>query len=64
VWSQEDVETVARLVAEGRMRPAGSATITVPDDLTAALAARTGSQPPCTAHRRLTAPAAGSFLSR
>jgi uncharacterized protein YdeI (YjbR/CyaY-like superfamily) len=58
VWSQKNVETVARLVAEGRMRPAGlaavraaqadgrwdrayagAATITVPDDLAAALAA-------------------------
>jgi uncharacterized protein YdeI (YjbR/CyaY-like superfamily) len=58
VWSQKNVETVARLVAEGRMRPAGlaqveaaqadgrwdrayagPATITVPDDLAAALAA-------------------------
>ncbi|WP_138732389.1 YdeI/OmpD-associated family protein [Modestobacter excelsi] len=58
VWSQKNVETVARLVADGRMRPAGlaaveaaqadgrwdrayagSATITVPDDLAAALAA-------------------------
>jgi uncharacterized protein YdeI (YjbR/CyaY-like superfamily) len=58
VWSQKNVETVARLVAEGRMRPAGlaaveaaradgrwdrayagSATITVPEDLAAALAA-------------------------
>ncbi len=58
VWSQKNVETVARLVAEGRMRPAGMAavraaqddgrwdrayagpaTITVPDDLAAALAA-------------------------
>lgn len=58
VWSQKNVGTVARLVAEGRMRPAGSAavraaqhdgrwerayagpaTITVPDDLAAALAA-------------------------
>jgi len=58
VWSQKNVDTVARLVADGRMRPAGlaqveaaradgrwdrayagSATITVPDDLAAALAA-------------------------
>ena len=58
VWSQKNVTTVGRLVAEGRMRPAGlaaveaaqadgrwerayagSATITVPDDLAAALAA-------------------------
>ena len=58
VWSQKNVETVARLIADGRMRPAGlaqveaaqadgrwdrayagSATITVPDDLAAALAA-------------------------
>ncbi len=58
VWSQKNVETVGRLVAEGRMRPAGlaavqaaqddgrwdrayagPATITVPDDLAAALAA-------------------------
>jgi uncharacterized protein YdeI (YjbR/CyaY-like superfamily) len=58
VWSQKNVETVARLMAEGRMRPAGlaaveaaqadgrwdrayagPATITVPDDLAAALAA-------------------------
>nr|WP_246406778.1 YdeI/OmpD-associated family protein [Modestobacter versicolor] len=58
VWSQKNVQTVARLVADGRMRPAGmaqveaaqadgrwerayagSATITVPDDLAAALAA-------------------------
>ena len=58
VWSQKNVETVARLVADGRMRPAGlaavraaqddgrwerayagPATITVPDDLAAALAA-------------------------
>jgi uncharacterized protein YdeI (YjbR/CyaY-like superfamily) len=56
VWSQKNVETVARLVADGRMRPAGlaaveaaqadgrwdrayagPATITVPDDLAAAL---------------------------
>ena len=58
MWSQKNVETVARLVADGRMRPAGlaavraaqddgrwdrayagPATITVPDDLAAALAA-------------------------
>jgi uncharacterized protein YdeI (YjbR/CyaY-like superfamily) len=58
VWSQKNVGTVARLVAEGRMRPAGlaqveaaradgrwerayagPATMTVPDDLAAALAA-------------------------
>ena len=58
VWSQKNVATVARLVAEGRMRPAGlaaveaaqadgrwerayagPATITVPDDLAAALSA-------------------------
>ena len=58
VWSQKNVETVARLVEAGRMRPAGlaavqaaqddgrwdrayagPATITVPDDLAAALAA-------------------------
>jgi uncharacterized protein YdeI (YjbR/CyaY-like superfamily) len=58
VWSQKNVATVARLVADGRMRPAGlaaveaaqadgrwdrayagAATITVPDDLAAALAA-------------------------
>ena len=58
IWSQKNVETVARLVAQGRMRPAGlaavraaqgdgrwdrayagPATITVPDDLAAALAA-------------------------
>ncbi|TKJ34076.1 YdeI/OmpD-associated family protein [Blastococcus sp. CCUG 61487] len=56
VWSQKNVETVARLIEEGRMRPAGlaaveaaradgrwdrayagPATITVPDDLAAAL---------------------------
>jgi uncharacterized protein YdeI (YjbR/CyaY-like superfamily) len=62
-WSQRNVETVARLVAEGRMRPAGlaavaaaqadgrwdrayagPATITVPDDLAAALAAEPGAQ--------------------
>jgi uncharacterized protein YdeI (YjbR/CyaY-like superfamily) len=58
VWSQKNVATVARLVADGRMRPAGlaavqaarddgrwdrayagPATITVPDDLAAALTA-------------------------
>jgi uncharacterized protein YdeI (YjbR/CyaY-like superfamily) len=58
VWSQKNVETVARLIADQRMRPAGlahveaaqadgrwdrayagSATITVPDDLATALAA-------------------------
>ena len=58
VWSQKNVATVARLIADGRMRPAGlavveaaqadgrwdrayagAATITVPDDLAAALAA-------------------------
>ncbi len=58
VWSQKNVATVGRLIAEGRMRPAGlaqveaaqadgrwerayagPATITVPDDLAAALAA-------------------------
>src|SRR3954469_17071180 len=58
VWSQKNVQTVARLIADGRMRPAGlatveaaqadgrwdrayagAATITVPDDLAAALAA-------------------------
>ncbi len=58
VWSQKNVTTVERLIAEGRMRPAGlaaveaaradgrwerayagPATITVPDDLAAALAA-------------------------
>ena len=58
VWSQKNVETVARLIADGRMRPAGlaaveaaqadgrwdrayagPATITVPEDLAAALAA-------------------------
>jgi uncharacterized protein YdeI (YjbR/CyaY-like superfamily) len=57
VWSQKNAETVARLIEEGRMRPAGlaaveaaqadgrwdrayagPATITVPDDLAAALA--------------------------
>jgi uncharacterized protein YdeI (YjbR/CyaY-like superfamily) len=58
VWSQKNVATVERLIAEGRMRPAGlavveaakadgrwerayagPATITMPDDLAAALAA-------------------------
>jgi uncharacterized protein YdeI (YjbR/CyaY-like superfamily) len=58
IWSQKNVETVARLVDQGLMRPAGlaavraaqedgrwdrayagPATITVPDDLAAALAA-------------------------
>jgi uncharacterized protein YdeI (YjbR/CyaY-like superfamily) len=58
IWSQKNVNTIARLVEQGRMRPAGvaavelakadgrwerayagPATITVPDDLTAALAA-------------------------
>ncbi|MGY2079027.1 YdeI/OmpD-associated family protein [Modestobacter sp. SYSU DS0657] len=57
IWSQKNVATVARLIAEGRMRPAGlaqveaaqadgrwdrayagPATVTVPDDLAAALA--------------------------
>lgn len=57
VWSQKNVNTIARLLDEGRMRPAGisavdaakadgrwerayagPATITVPDDLAAALA--------------------------
>ena len=61
VWSQKNVDTVARLIADGRMRPAGlapveaaqtdgrwdrayagAATITVPDDLAAALAAEPG----------------------
>jgi uncharacterized protein YdeI (YjbR/CyaY-like superfamily) len=56
VWSQKNVATVERLIAEGRMRPAGlaaveaakadgrwerayagPATVTMPDDLTAAL---------------------------
>ena len=56
IWSRKNVATVERLIAEGRMRPAGMAaveaakadgrwerayagpaTITVPDDLTAAL---------------------------
>jgi len=59
VWSQKNVATVGRLIAEGRMRPAGlaaveaakadgrwerayagPATITMPDDLAAALAAQ------------------------
>ncbi|WP_308123418.1 YdeI/OmpD-associated family protein [Modestobacter marinus] len=63
VWSQRNVETVARLLEEGRMRPAGlaaveaaqadgrwdrayagPATITVPDDLAAALAAEPAAQ--------------------
>jgi uncharacterized protein YdeI (YjbR/CyaY-like superfamily) len=63
VWSQKNVEWVARLVEAGRMRPAGlaaveaaqadgrwdrayagSATITVPDDLAAALAAEPAAQ--------------------
>jgi uncharacterized protein YdeI (YjbR/CyaY-like superfamily) len=63
VWSQKNVEWVGRLVASGRMRPAGlaaveaaqadgrwdrayagSATITVPDDLAAALAAEPAAQ--------------------
>jgi uncharacterized protein YdeI (YjbR/CyaY-like superfamily) len=58
VWSKKNVDTVARLIADGRMRPAGMAaveaaradgrwerayagpaTMTVPDDLAAALAA-------------------------
>jgi uncharacterized protein YdeI (YjbR/CyaY-like superfamily) len=58
VWSRKNVDTVARLIADGRMRPAGMAaveaaradgrwerayagpaTMTVPDDLAAALAA-------------------------
>lgn len=58
MWSKRNVEHIARLVAEGRMRPrgaaeverakadgrwdaayAGSSTIEIPDDLTAALAA-------------------------
>lgn len=61
MWSARNVEHVARLEAEGRMRPrgraeveraqadgrwdrayAGSATIEVPEDLAAALAARSG----------------------
>jgi uncharacterized protein YdeI (YjbR/CyaY-like superfamily) len=63
VWSQKNVATVARLVADGRMRPAGlaaveaaqadgrwhrayagPATVTVPDDLAAALAADPGAE--------------------
>jgi uncharacterized protein YdeI (YjbR/CyaY-like superfamily) len=63
VWSQRNVETVGRLLGEGRMRPAGlaaveaaqadgrwdrayagPATITVPDDLVAALAAEPAAQ--------------------
>ncbi|HYO37255.1 MAG TPA: YdeI/OmpD-associated family protein [Geodermatophilus sp.] len=63
VWSQKNVGTVGRLVAEGRMRPAGlaqveaaqadgrwdrayagPATMTVPDDLTAALDAEPGAR--------------------
>ncbi len=63
VWSQKNVQTVARLVDEERMRPAGlaaveaaqadgrwdrayagPATITVPDDLVAALAAEPAAQ--------------------
>ena len=63
VWSRKNVETVARLVDEGRMRPAGlaaveaarsdgrwdrayagPATIQVPDDLAAALAAEPSAQ--------------------
>ncbi|WP_222194640.1 YdeI/OmpD-associated family protein [Modestobacter italicus] len=63
VWSQKNVTTVGRLIAEGRMRPAGlaaveaaqadgrwdrayagPATITVPDDLAAALAAEPAAQ--------------------
>lgn len=63
VWSQKNVETVGRLIADGRMRPAGlaaveaaqadgrwdrayagPATITVPDDLAAALAAAPAAQ--------------------
>ncbi len=63
LWSARNVEHVARLVEQGRMRPrgqdeidrartdgrwdrayAGSATATVPADLTAALAARPGAQ--------------------
>ena len=61
VWSQKNVTTVGRLLAEGRMRPAGlaaveaaqadgrwqraypgSADMTVPDDLAAAMAAVPG----------------------
>jgi uncharacterized protein YdeI (YjbR/CyaY-like superfamily) len=63
VWSLKNVTTVERLIAEGRMRPAGlaaveaakadgrwdrayagSATITVPDDLAVALAAEPAAQ--------------------
>ena len=63
VWSAKNVATVERLIAEGRMRPAGlavveaakadgrwerayagPATATVPDDLTAALAAEPAAQ--------------------
>jgi uncharacterized protein YdeI (YjbR/CyaY-like superfamily) len=62
-WSQRNVDTVARLIEEGRMRPAGlaaveaakadgrwerayggRATIVVPDDLAAALAADPAAQ--------------------
>ena len=63
IWSKRNVETVERLTAQGRMRPAGlaaveaakadgrwaqayggSAAITVPDDLAAALAAEPAAQ--------------------
>jgi uncharacterized protein YdeI (YjbR/CyaY-like superfamily) len=63
VWSQKNVATVERLIAEGRMRPAGlaaveaakadgrwerayagPATITLPDDLAAALDAEPGAR--------------------
>lgn len=63
VWSRRNVETVARLVEQGRMRPAGlaaveaakadgrwerayagPATITVPEDLAAALDATPGAR--------------------
>ncbi|MGY5883849.1 YdeI/OmpD-associated family protein [Modestobacter lacusdianchii] len=63
VWSQKNVTSVGRLIADGRMRPAGlaaveaaqadgrwdrayagPATITVPDDLAAALAAEPAAQ--------------------
>jgi uncharacterized protein YdeI (YjbR/CyaY-like superfamily) len=63
VWSKRNVETVERLTAEGRMRPAGlaavaaaqadgrweqayagSSTMTVPEDLTEALAAEPAAQ--------------------
>ena len=63
VWSQKNVTSVGRLIADGRMRPAGlaaveaaradgrwdrayagPATITVPDDLVAALAAEPAAQ--------------------